>query len=76
MILLPAYCRDYKSSKEVMEDWREDKDFIFINDNPAGRDLPINRSQIEEMGYSGYINVRYYRLRKVVVMKLERGVKV
>ncbi|MCB1711517.1 MAG: hypothetical protein KDH96_03270 [Candidatus Riesia sp.] len=39
--LTPAYGRDYKSRKEVIEDWERDKDFVL--NTQQGRSILINR---------------------------------
>jgi hypothetical protein len=31
LILIPAYCRDYKTADEVKADWEAGKDFIIMN---------------------------------------------
>ena len=56
---VPAYGRDYKSKKALMEDWNSGKDFLTVgigsggyvskNDKPAGMTLSIrykNQTQV------------------------------
>ncbi len=66
--IVPAYGRDYKSSKAAKEDYFADIDFLL---RTYGREdgRPINRSQILE-SYPQYdVNIRYRSLRSVCVVK-------
>lgn len=62
--LVPAYGRDYKSAKALLEDFNNNKDFRI---EPAGR--YINKEDIVREGIKS-INARYSNLRKVTVIKL------
>jgi len=48
LILKPAYGRDYKSQKAVLEDWNSDKDFIIANLTHRYSGKPVNRPQVTE----------------------------
>jgi len=60
--LEPAYGRDYKSAKAALEDFNSNKDFSWLGHY-------INKSQLMEEGYTE-VNIRYNRLRKVVVERI------
>jgi len=64
IILTPAYGRDYKSGKQILSDWNEEKDFILANfqDPDCGR--YINKQQVQK---GERIQVRYNQLRKTKV---------
>jgi hypothetical protein len=70
MTLTPAYGRDYKSKKAVLEDFNSDKDFI-INDFTSRWDgKPVNKAQLLEEGVH-QVNIRYQRLTKVCVVDVK-----
>jgi hypothetical protein len=60
---IPAYGRDYKSKKAVLEDWNAGKDFLvqdmfssgYVNKDDKPADLTIN--------------IRYNKLQNIVVIK-------
>lgn len=60
---IPAYGRDYKSAKDVKADWEAGKDFLIQDVREHGyinkADKPANVT----------LNIRYAKLRKVVVIK-------
>lgn len=67
MTLVPAYGRDYKSAAAVKKDWDEQKDFI-VRDISSGYDgSSINKQDAEQQKLTG-IQIRYDKLRKVVVL--------
>ena len=61
--LTPAYGRDYHSKKAVLEDFNADLDF----ETPSGQ--YTNRADLIAMNVSE-INIRYGKLRKVMVAKV------
>jgi len=67
--MVPAYGRDYKSKKALLEDWNAGKDFQLqtIHDN---RYTSIR--DVEELKKEGVksLNIRYDRLTKICVIKL------
>jgi transposase len=65
MILLPAYGRDYKSKKEILKDFHDNKDFIYVN---LGRNVYINKEQIEP---GTTIEFRYGRMMKLALYKVQ-----
>jgi len=62
--VVPAYGRDYKSKKAILEDLMADKDFVICDIMCPWDGKPVNLSQIREAGI-GAFNVRYGRMRKV-----------
>ena len=60
--LTPAYCRDYKSKKEILVDWFANRDFIMATTGQY-----INRQDAEKAGLKGFI-FRYKRLMNVAVI--------
>lgn len=65
MIAIPAYNRDYKSKKAVMDDWNAGKDFQM---QPSGQYL--NNRDIESCKEPITLNIRYSKLASVCVIKL------
>lgn len=65
----PAYGRDYKSKKDLMKDWNDNKDFVF---NATGQ--YFNKDQILELKKSGVIslNIRYKNMTQVCVIKISK----
>ena len=70
MTLTPAYGRDYKSKAEVETDWQGDKDFRIAS---VGRWMGayVNRRQLVESGDVQSVTIRYGKLAKVVVLKVQ-----
>lgn len=60
---IPAYGRDYKSKKAVMDDWNAGKDFLIQDMRHSGYinkdDKPVNVT----------LNIRYAKLMKICVIK-------
>ena len=68
LTLVPAYGRDYKSKKEVMEAFDADKDFI-INDMSCKWDgKPANKKDL--VGQYSQVNIRYKKHTQIAVVKL------
>tara|TARA_R100000458_G_scaffold53368_1_gene55552 strand:- start:1192 stop:1410 length:219 start_codon:yes stop_codon:yes gene_type:complete len=63
LTLLPAYGRDYKSKKLIIEDLNSNKDFIESSSNSY-----INKQQFKELNISSF-NVRYDQNRKITNIK-------
>ena len=61
--ITPAFGRDYRSKKAVLEDFDADKDFL------SARGQPINKSQIKEEGIKD-IQVRFGKLRKTAMLEV------
>ena len=72
MILTPAYGRDYKSKRAVLDDFNADNDFVLNDINSRWDGCYVNRPQI----VSGIeppvrsITFRYDKLRKSFIHKL------
>jgi hypothetical protein len=66
MTLTPAYGRDYKSKKEVLEAFHNNQDFIL--NSIAGTGI-CNKKDLEEME-SNFVNIRYKKLTQIVVVKI------
>ena len=64
MTLTPAYGRDYKNAKDVKNAWVNGHDFIIADVFSEWSGKPTNIHD----EHTGYINIRYNRLRKVVVV--------
>ncbi len=62
--LTPAYGRDYKSKKELLEDFDANKDFR----TPSGS--MVSKSDLIHMGHKS-ISVRYNKLRNSTSIKIE-----
>ena len=60
---VPAYGRDYKSGKAVLEDWNSGKDFLIQDFSLSGY---INK---DDKPNDMVLNVRYNKLTKVTVIK-------
>ena len=68
MTLVPAYGRDYKSKKALLEDFNNDRDFVVADLNRSG--TYTNKSDLVKSGYTGTVTVRYGNLRKVTTIKV------
>ena len=64
LTLLPAYGRDYKSKKLIIDDLNNNKDFIESSSNSY-----INKQQFKELNISSF-NVRYDQQRKITNIKI------
>ncbi len=64
LTLLPAYGRDYKNKKLIIEDLNSNKDFIESSSNSY-----INKQQFKELNISSF-NVRYDQNRKITNIKI------
>tara|TARA_B100001248_G_C27352328_1_gene441986 strand:- start:742 stop:960 length:219 start_codon:yes stop_codon:yes gene_type:complete len=63
--LLPAYGRDYKSKRLIIDDLNNNKDFIESTSLRA-----INKQQFKELNISSF-NVRYDQQRKITNIKIK-----
>ena len=68
MTLVPAYGRDYKSKKALLEDFNNDRDFVIADMSRSG--TYTNKSDLVKSGYAGTVTVRYGNLRKVTTVKV------
>ena len=62
--LLPAYGRDYKSKRLIIDDLNNNKDFLESTSLKA-----INKQQFKELNISSF-NVRYDPQRKITNIKI------
>jgi len=62
--LLPAYGRDYKSKKLIIDDLNNNKDFLESTSLRA-----INKQQFKELNISSFL-VRYDQQRKITNIKI------
>tara|TARA_Y100000114_G_scaffold99493_1_gene92663 strand:+ start:390 stop:608 length:219 start_codon:yes stop_codon:yes gene_type:complete len=63
--LLPAYGRDYKTKKSIINDLNALKDFVISNTGQY-----INKPQFKELNISSF-NVRYDSHRKITNIKIK-----
>tara|TARA_R100000426_G_scaffold4403_1_gene6810 strand:- start:246 stop:464 length:219 start_codon:yes stop_codon:yes gene_type:complete len=63
--LLPAYGRDYKTKKSIINDLNALKDFVISNTGQY-----INKPQFKELNISSF-NVRYDSQRKITNIKIK-----
>ena len=65
LTLLPAYGRDYKSKKLIIDDLKNNKDFLESSSLRA-----INKQQFKELNINSF-NVRYDQQRKITNIKIK-----
>ena len=65
LTLLPAYGRDYKSKKAIIDDLNNTRDFLESTSLRA-----INKQQFKELNISSF-NVRYDQQRKITNIKIK-----
>jgi hypothetical protein len=63
-VLVPAYGRDYKSKAEVLAAWDGGSDFRIANLGPDSGSYVTK----DELPKGAKVNIRYGKLRKVVVL--------
>jgi hypothetical protein len=68
MQLIPAYGRDYKNKAEVEKDFYDNKDFIAQDLFRTGM---INRQDLLVFKDIKFVNIRYAKLTKVHVVRVE-----
>lgn len=68
MTLTPAYGRDYKSQKEVLEAWNSNKDFTVADLFYLG--TYCNKTDVENDKSIKSVTIRYSKLTKVMVIKV------
>jgi len=72
VILIPAYGRDYKNIAQVINDWKDGKDFVISNitDRYDGWFCSIGDTKfLKDDGYI-YAQIRYACLTKLIIVKL------
>jgi hypothetical protein len=65
MTLVPLPSRDYTSKAQVMEAWNTNKDF-HTADIMSGYGHATNKADLERMGKSHGVSIRYARQTKVI----------
>ena len=65
LTLLPAYGRDYKSKKLIIDDLNNNRDFLESTCLKA-----INKQQFKELNINSF-NVRYDSQRKITNIKIK-----
>lgn len=65
LTLLPAYGRNYKSKKSIINDLNALKDFVISHTGKY-----INKPQLEELQISSF-NVRYDHQRKITSINIK-----
>tara|TARA_R100001015_G_C4632334_1_gene195763 strand:+ start:2130 stop:2348 length:219 start_codon:yes stop_codon:yes gene_type:complete len=65
LTLLPAYGRDYKSKKAIIEHLNNDRDFLESTSLK-----PINKQQFKDLNISSF-NVRYDQQRKITNINIK-----
>jgi hypothetical protein len=63
--LTPAYGRDYKNIKAILDDWDSGKDFLIAQFGHPYDGKPANKSDLTEHS----VSVRYSKLRKVTLIQ-------
>jgi hypothetical protein len=70
LTVVPMFDRDYTSKAQVMQAWNEGKDFRVNDMSSRWDDKPMNKQDAEADGSLRAVNIRYNKLRKVVVINL------
>ena len=65
LTLLPAYGRDYKSKRSIINDLNSLKDFLVSNTGSY-----VNKQQFKELNISSF-NVRYDQQRKITNINIK-----
>ena len=65
LTLLPAYGRDYKSKKLIIDDLNNNRDWLESTTRKY-----INKQQLKELNISSF-NVRYDQQRKITNIKIK-----
>ena len=66
--LTPAYNRDYKNKKDVINDFNKNKDFIINDMFSPYNGKYCNKSDIKNTYKS--VKIRYNKLQKVIIVRL------
>lgn len=69
MTLQPAYGRDYKSKKALLEDWNSGKDFVIADAFHPDSGRMINLEDAVQGGIAS-VNIRYKKNTQVAVVKV------
>lgn len=69
MTLTPAYGRDYKSKKEALKAFNDNKDFE-VNDFLFRGGIYTNKADLIKLGYRT-VTLRYGKLRKAFTLEIK-----
>lgn len=69
LTLVPAYGRDYKSKKAVLDDWDANKDFLIQDISSPHDGRYINKEDAASLKSTTF-NIRYKSLTQICVIKL------
>ena len=72
LTLTPAYGRDYKSKKAVVQDWEDGKDFIIADMFNPYDGKAFNKQSALDSG-ERTVNIRYKKLTQIAVIKVRKG---
>lgn len=70
MTLVPAYGKDYKGKKAVLEDFDKGVDFLIMDISSPYNGKYCNKQELVKDGIKS-VNIRYSQLRSIAVVKLE-----
>lgn len=72
LTVVPAYGRDYKSKKAVLEDWKAGKDFQIscIASEDDGRYVSISEAENLKKDGVKALNFRFKGMTNIAVLKL------
>ena len=68
LTLIGAYGRDYKTKKEVLKDWDDNKDFVISNLFHPDDGRYINKEQAKK---GDTFNIRYKQLTQICVVRVK-----
>lgn len=68
LTLVPAYGRDYKSKKEVIEAFNANTDFLIASFMHPYDGKPANKTDL--VRECSAVNIRYKKLRNICVIEL------
>lgn len=69
LILTPAYGRDYRNQKEVVEAFKDNRDFVIHDISSPYDGRYANREDLINTEYT-HVNIRYAKLRKVLQVRI------
>lgn len=70
MTLTPAYGKDYKNKREVLEAFDADKDFVINDIMSPDNGRYCNKRDLVTQGIKT-VNIRYKKLTQVAVVKVK-----
>ena len=70
LTLVPAFGRDYSSKKALLEDWKQNKDFLVSDISCKWDGKPANKADIESCGEYSQVKIRFKKLADFVIIKV------